>query len=125
MTIGTPSTVSRHARVLAATLLLATGPASATLKNVEQAYELGLNQVALPASDNGSLVIRVCATCKPTTLRVNPGTRYILRPAVTPVTRAEFAAGVAKITSRAAASVFVYVEPGTGKVRRVVLQPGR
>jgi hypothetical protein len=90
-----------------------------------EAYELGLDQVTLPGSDVGQLVVRPCADCQPATLRISAATRYVLRPATTPVSRGEFAAGVAKLGARADSLIFVYYEPQTGNVRRVVLQPGR
>jgi hypothetical protein len=125
MTIKNESRIFRHWPALAATLALASGAAQATLKSVEQAYELGLGDVSLPGSDTGQLVVRPCAGCRTAALRVGAATRYILRPSATPVTRTEFAAGVARITSRAKASIFVYYEPSSGNVRRIVLQPGR
>jgi hypothetical protein len=111
--------------VTLATLLVLAGTAQATLKSVEEAYELALQQVSLPGTDTGALIVRTCPGCKPVILRVGVNTRYILRPATTPVTRSDFAAGVAHVASRSTARIFVYYEPQTGNVRRVVLQPGR
>jgi hypothetical protein len=117
------NTFFNHRVVAVAVLLLASIGAHATLKPVEQAYELSLSQVTLPASDAGSLIVRPCASCKPAVLRVNSATRYVLRPAVEPVTRSEFAAGIAELASRTKAVIFVFYEPQSGQVRRVVLQP--
>lgn len=107
------------------TVVLVAGTAQATLKSVEEAYELGLSQVTLPGSDTGQLVVRPCAKCKPEVLRVSPATAYLVRPATTPVSRSDLVAGAAKALNRATAMIFVYYEPQTGNVRRVVLEPGR
>jgi len=48
-----------------------------TLEVVEGAYEAVLGDVTLPDGADGSLVVRMCATCTPTRLRVDAGTRYI------------------------------------------------
>lgn len=106
-------------------LLLVSGAASATLKTVEDAYELGLSQVTLPGSDTGQLVVRLCAKCKPELLRVSAATVYLVRPASTPLPRSSLVAAAAKAAGRSTATVFVYYEPQTMSVRRVVLDPGR
>lgn len=64
--------------ILAAALALATGTATATLKNVENAYETDARSVSLPASVGGRVVIRECATCKPVSLRTGSATRYFV-----------------------------------------------
>lgn len=106
-------------------LVFLSGAAGATLKKVEDAYELGLSQVTLPGSDTGQLVVRLCAKCKPELLQVNAATVYLVRPAATPVPRSSLVAAAAKAAARSTATVFVYYEPQTMSVRRVVLDPGR
>jgi hypothetical protein len=112
-------------RLAVVALLLVGGPASATLKKVEDAYELGLSQVTLPGGDTGQVVVRPCARCKPEILRVSAATVYLVRPASTPVPRSSLVAAAAKAAGRSTATVFVYYEPQTMSVRRVVLDPGR
>lgn len=108
-----------------ALVLFAAGAAQGTLKPIEQAYELGIGEVTLPGNDSGSLVVRPCAECRPVTLRVSPATTYVVRPGNAALTRSDFTAEVSRVRSRADALLFVYYDPGTSNVRRIVLQAGR
>lgn len=106
-------------------LLLAAGAGHAALKTIEEAFELILGQVTLPASDTGTLVVRRCAGCKPEVLRVDAATRYLLRRSPTPVTRKVFTGAAAQVAGRSDAMILVYYDPQTRGVRRLILEPGR
>jgi len=48
-----------------------------TLEIVEGAYEAVLSDVILPGSIAGTLIMKMCATCESTSLRVNSDTVYV------------------------------------------------
>jgi hypothetical protein len=106
-----------------ALMLLAGGAAQGSLKAVEQALELSLSQVALPSSQTGSVVVRRCPGCAPEILRFTPETQCFIRPARTPVTLAETRAAAGRAAGRRQASVYLYFDPKTRNVRRLVLDP--
>jgi len=110
------------AAVLAALLLGAALPAGATLRTIEQAYELTRSQVQLPGRAEGALTVRPCADCRPVVLRVTSATAWFDRPGT------QQAAGQSVVLAafRAAAArpgtlVYVYYEPQTRRVKRIVL----
>ncbi|MEO8444220.1 MAG: hypothetical protein ABI567_04355 [Gammaproteobacteria bacterium] len=109
---------------LAAALLLAgLGlPAGATLVTVEQAYELTPDQVQLPDRSPGSLTVRPCSTCKPVTLQVTPATTWFIRPGrKTAVGQEALLDAFRAAAFKKATLVYVYYEPQTRRVNRVVL----
>ncbi len=102
-------------------VLLGAGIAQGALLAVEEAYELSLAAVSLPGNENGYLMVRRCARCKPEVLRVNAQTLYIVRPARSPVALQDLKTRAGKIVARQQAAVYVYYDPGTRYVRRLVL----
>ncbi len=110
--------------LLLASILLLAGSAHGALKPLEQAYELALGTVSLPGNESGQLLLRRCAGCKPESLRVNPATRYFVRPSKAPVSLREARQAAVKAGANPDALVFVYYEPTTRTVRRLVLDPG-
>lgn len=103
-------------------LLLLTGSAAlGALKAIEEAYELSLAQVVMPASETGKVLVRRCPGCKPETLRVTADTRYFIRPSTTPVSLEEARKAAGKAAGRRQASAYVYYDPKTRTVRRLVL----
>lgn len=109
--------------LLACILLLAVS-AHGALKPVEQAYELALGTVSLPGNESGQLLVRRCAGCKPELLRVTAATRYFVRPSTAPVSLRDAHRAAVKAGANPAALVYVYYEPQTRSVRRLVLDPG-
>lgn len=108
--------------MLAALLLGTALPAGATLRTIEQAYELTRSQVQLPGRAEGALTVRTCADCRPVVLRVTAATAWFDRPGT------QQAAGQSVVLAafRAAAAkpgtlVYVYYEPQTRRVKRIVL----
>lgn len=111
--------------LLTFTLLLASSTVPAALKNVEDAYELSLGQVTLPSAENGTLVIRPCATCKSQILKVTSATRYIVRPGKNPVSLRDLTKAAKLAAGKKTASAYVYYEPATRRVTRLVLDTTR
>lgn len=116
--------MKRPALVLCA-LLGTAGVSHAALDLVEAAFELRPSQAALPADGDGEIRVQPCPTCAFESLTVNAGTRYILQPGTAQVTRAEFAADLVRLGSQPRAMLFVYYEPRSRVVHRLVLHPGR
>ncbi len=108
---------------LAALLLLSWAlPAAASLGTIEQAYELSRRDVQLPGRPEGNLTVRPCSTCKPVLLRVTTATGWFIAPQTRkavgqPALLAAYKAAAAK----PATLVYVYYEPQTRRVNRIVL----
>jgi hypothetical protein len=119
-TIRTPSPV---AVVLAALLLLGAAlPAAATLRAIEQAYELTRNQVQLPGKPEGALTVRPCPECRPVALRATSATTWFSRPGTRdPAGHAAVLAAFRASAAIPGTLVYVYYEPQTRRVKRVVL----
>jgi len=110
-------------------LLLSLGislPALATLRTIEQAYELTPGQVQLPAASTGGLTVRLCATCSPVVLRVTEATEWFSAPREQPPAgQAAVLAALAAAGNSAGTRIYVYYEPQTLRVNRIVLDvPG-
>ena len=116
-----------HGGMLCALLVLGVSlPASATLRTIEQAYELTPGQVQLPETPEGPLTVHPCPTCRIVSLRVTTATAWFNGPGT--VKAGGPPAGQAAVLEafRAAASnpqtlVYVYYEPQTRRVKRIVL----
>lgn len=104
---------------------LAFGAASAaTLELVEGAYEAVLSEVTFPRSAVGTLIVRMCDSCDPYSLRVEPSTVYVGTSG--PTSRMEFLAEVEEIRNEGGAEttfVGVFYTLGTDRVTRVSLHP--
>lgn len=127
MNTARPAPLASLAGLVIAAIAATLAPAAvarAALEAVEQALELPLATVRLPPADTGALVVRRCARCAPEILRVTPATRYFVRPGTQPVTLREARKSAAGATGRKSALVYVYYEPGSRSVRRLVLDPG-
>ncbi len=119
--------VTRLVRFLPMLLLLCVSlPASATLRTIEQAYELSRSQVQLPGASIGGLTVRLCPTCRPIVLRVTPATAWFSAPGeLKPAGQAAVLAAFAAAGNKAGLMVYVYYEPQTLRVKRIVLDlPG-
>lgn len=101
-------------------------PASATLRAIEQAYELTRDQVRLPSAEHASLTVRLCATCTPVVLQVTKATAWFSAPGEQPPAgQAAVLAAFAAAASDPGVLVHVYYEPQTKRVKRIVLDaPG-
>lgn len=109
-------------RALPALLALAAaGNAQASLKAIEQAYELDPGQVSLPAAAGGSLTLRRCAGCAAELLRVDAQTQFQVLPGNANVSLEVLRREAARVANRRHTSIFVYFDPRSGTVRRIVL----
>ena len=102
-------------------VLLTAGPAQGALQAIEQAYELALSEITLPGNENGYVMVRRCARCKPEVMRVDARTVYRVRPASNPVSLRELKIQAGKAIGSRQASVYLYYDPKTRYVRRLVL----
>ncbi len=109
------------AMLLAVTLA---GVATAALVPLEENFELGLNQVTLPAHSASQVVIRECGDCSPQVLAVNGSTVYFLGQNQS-VSLAEMRAAAADVRDRESTGVYVFYKPETGVVTRIVLSLAR
>lgn len=108
--------------VMAALFLGVTLPAGATLRTIEQAYELTRTQVQLPGSPEGGLTVRPCPTCPPVVLRVTVATTWFDRPGSRqPAGQKAVLAAYRAAAARPGTLVYVYYEPQTRRVKRIVL----
>lgn len=111
---------------LSATLLLAclAVPAGATLEVVEQAFELRGQAVQLPDVAEAPLRVLPCPDCKPTVLRVTTATGWFLGAGSRQArSQAEVLDVFRAVASRPATLVYVYYEPATLRVTRIVVDP--
>ncbi len=96
--------------------------ASATLSVIEQGYELNRSQVQLPTAADGGLTVRPCPDCRPVMLRVSTATTWFNRPGTRqPAGQAAVLAAFRAAATNPRTLVYVYYEPQTLRVKRVVL----
>jgi hypothetical protein len=120
----TPGILARHLGAALATVLLITVslPAAATLRTIEQAYELTRNQVQLPDQPEGGLTVRPCPTCKPVILRVTTATAWFIGPGtVKAAGQPAFLSAFKASATNPRTLIYVYYEPQTQRVKRIVL----
>lgn len=98
----------------------ALGTAQAALVPLEESLEMGLDQVTLPAHSAGRVVIRECGDCSPQLMPVNGSTSYYLG-AERRVTLRELQDAADGVRKKQLAGVYVFFEPETGVVTRIVL----
>ena len=108
--------------VLMIGLTIGSVPAGATLRTIEQAYELTHNQIQLPSGPEGTQSVRPCATCRLVFLRVTTATAWFAAPRSRQANsqRSVLDAFHASATNPRAL-VYVYYEPQTLRVKRIVL----
>jgi hypothetical protein len=96
------------------------GASHAALVPLEESYELGLDQVTLPAHSAGQVVIRECAACSPKLMPVSSSTSYYLEPQRR-VTLRELQDVADSLRKKQSVGVYVFYTPETGVVTRIVL----
>lgn len=112
-----------QALLLALAALLA-GSAQATLKAVDEALELALGAVVLPATEGAPFTARRCAGCKPEVMATTVETRYFVWPGRASVPLADLRKAATKASARPSALIYVYYDPRTRAIRRLVLDAG-
>ena len=103
-------------------VLIGSVPAGATLRTIEQAYELTHNQIQLPSGPEGTLTVRPCATCRLVLLRVTTATAWFAAPRSRQAnSQSTVLAAFHGAATNPRALVYVYYEPQTLRVKRIVL----
>ena len=115
-----------HLVALMIGLLIGSVPAGATLRTIEQAYELTHNQIQLPSGPEGTLSVRRCATCPLVFLRVTTATAWFAAPRSRQArnqtnNQSTVLAAFHASATNPRALVYVYYEPQTLRVKRIVL----
>ncbi len=64
--------------LLAALFLVFAMPAGAEIKLLQKGYEVSLDNLRLPANENGTIAFRQCDSCAFITKRVNADTAWVL-----------------------------------------------
>ena len=98
MKISTRPKISRAVRLPLYLLFILLGSTAALAYQVvqlEDAYELELSDVALPASGTGLIRFKTCSDCTTTSMRLNATARYLLNG--DELTLQEFLASVVRI----------------------------
>lgn len=108
----------KTALLIIATLLAFTSVSHAALESYEDTYELGLNEVQLPAYTGGNLVVRACADCEPVLRRVTSRTVYRIGSNGPEVTLRELREAAAAASGGA---VYVAYATDTGDVNQIIL----
>lgn len=72
--------------------------AAAAPPAVEEAYEVWVKHLTLPANEFGSVILRECDNCDPVTMRVEGDTRYVFDGQA--MTLKDFRAAVLNMASR-------------------------
>ncbi len=68
----------RIGKLLVLVLLGLSLVAAADFRTITEAYEVALNDLRLPGSENGTLTFTQCSDCEAQTLRVTSKTRYVI-----------------------------------------------
>ena len=115
-------TMDRKIIITLAVLTLAfTGLAQAKLDRIEEAYELDLTQVSLPAHAADQVTLKACEDCFTVQLSVNARTSYHVGMKTPGVTLLELTDAAAKVSDRENALVYVMYRPESLVVTRIIL----
>ncbi len=101
-------------------------PATAALQTIEQAYELTRHQLQLPTKADNRLRVRPCPKCPTAVLQITAETQWFLAPGADTANRKEWQAAFQQAALQPATLIYVYYEPQTRRVKRLVLdrRPG-
>ncbi len=106
---------------LAALTLAFTGLAQASMKALEEAYELDLTQVSLPAHTADKVTLKECDDCFTVQLSVDARTSYHVGMRTAGVTLLELNDAVSRISDRENTPIYVMYEPESLVVTRIIL----
>lgn len=79
--------------------------ATADIRTIAEAYEIALSDVQMPASVNGVLAFKRCATCELEVVNVNDHTEYVLDRKN--IELADFRRSLATVRDRSAVTIIV------------------
>lgn len=93
------------------------------LEQIEDAYELSLGAVRLPADERATVVFTACESCRTTALRVTEATRYFANSAELPLADLREIADDLRATSegRSSSLVYIYFDIASMRVNRIKL----
>lgn len=106
-------------KIIAAVLVCAGFTQVAAAPAIEQAYEVRVQDLTLPANEFGSVILRECASCDLVTLRVEGETTYRFQDRILPLR--EFRAAVLNMKDRDEAMATVVSRIKDGRVRMVAV----
>jgi len=112
--------------IAATALFLGTLSSALALHVIEQnedAYELALGTVSLPANERGAVIFTACDTCRTQTLRVTEQTRYAVNGSEIPLTELREIAEDWRSTAdgRENAAVIIFFDTASLRVNRLAL----
>ncbi len=115
-------TMDRKIIITLAVLTLAFASlAQAKLERIEEAFELRLTQLSLPAHATGKVTVKPCAACDTVQLRVTDGTSYHLGFGSPAVTLQELVDAVYAVSDRSKTPVYVMYKPEDLVITRIIL----
>lgn len=115
-------TMDRQIITTLAVLTLAfAGLAQAGMRTIEEAYELDLTQVILPAHEADQVALKACADCFTVQLSVNYDTSYHVGMRSAAVTLQTLTAAADAVSDREHTPVYVMYEPESLVVTRIIL----
>jgi len=108
---------------LIAVALIAGGDLNAEWLNPERGLEVDPGAVSLPTYETGLLGVTECAECAPLGLSVTQDTKYFIAPRTPAVSLAEMRAAFYASVHDDNLIVYVFYDPNTMLVNRLVLDP--
>jgi len=99
------------------------GSASAEWLNPERGLEIDPRAIELPPYANGTISFSACAECERLSLALTTETRYYLAPRTPPVLFDDLRSVFHASVHDARMIVYVYYDPKTMAVNRLVLDP--
>ncbi len=115
-------TMDRQIIITLTVLTLAfTGLAQAGMRTIEEAYELDLTQVMLPAHTADQLTLKQCEDCYTVQLTVDARTSYHIGMRSTGVTLQTLIAAADAVSNREDTPIYVMYQPESLVVTRIIL----
>ncbi len=115
-------TMDRKIIIMLAVLTLAFASlAQAKLDRIEEAFELHLTQLSLPAHATGKVTVKACAGCDTVQLRVNARTSYHVGIGSTAITLQELIDAVYAVHDRSKTPVYVMYKAEDLVITRIIL----
>jgi hypothetical protein len=98
-----------------------TGLAQAGMRTIEEAYELNLTQVMLPAHSADQLTLKQCEDCYTVQLQADDGTSYHIGFRSPAVTLQTLIAAADAVSNREDTPIYVMYQPESLVVTRIIL----
>ncbi len=115
-------TMDRKIIITLAVLTLAFASlAQAKLERIEEAFELQLTQLSLPAHATAKVTVKACAGCASVQLRVTDATSYHVGFDSVGITLQELADAVDAVRDRSKTPVYVMYRPESLIITRIIL----